>query len=52
MARSVYNQRRRRKLRKIRDAERRRMRRTGGDWKFDKSQRVRPNAQVETWEDR
>ena len=42
---SVYNQRRRRKIRAEKRAERRRMRHTEGDWKFRSGYKLRPNAQ-------
>ena len=44
MSTSQFNRTRRRKLRKIRDAERRRMRHLEGDWKF-RGWRPRPNAE-------
>lgn len=48
---SVLNQRRRKQRRAIKKAEKRRMRRTEGDWKFhpDPYGRGRPNRRRDTW---
>ena len=45
MTTSVYNQRRRNKLRAEKRAWKRRERHTGGDWKYRSTCLARPNAQ-------